>query len=75
MHINPLPNNRILDVTELKAFADDKSNVAKMTISLFDKAENTVGKGKKCWLPVPAFYPFPTMFCKALFFRVSVVKS
>ena len=30
----PLPNNKILDVTKLKAFADDKFNIVKMMISL-----------------------------------------
>ena len=25
--VNPLPNNNILDVTKLKAFVEDKSNV------------------------------------------------
>ena len=31
---------------KLKAFADDKLNVAKMMISLFDGGEITVGKGE-----------------------------
>ena len=31
-------------MTKLKAFADDKLNVTKMTISLFERVENTVGK-------------------------------
>ena len=44
--INPLPNNKILDVTKLKAFADDNLNFSKMTISLLDRIENTVGKGE-----------------------------
>ena len=30
----------------MKAFADHKSKVAKMMISLFDRVENTVGKGE-----------------------------
>ena len=30
----------------MKAFADDKSNVAKMTISVFDKEEITLRKGE-----------------------------
>ena len=30
----PLSKDQIFDVTELKAFADDKLNVTKMTISL-----------------------------------------
>ena len=33
-------------MTKLKAFADDNLNIAKMTISLFDWVENTVGKGE-----------------------------
>ena len=43
--VDPLPNDKILDMTELKAFADDKLIVAKMTISLLDGVENPVGKG------------------------------
>ena len=42
--------------------------IAKMTISLFDRVENNVGKGEKCWLP--AFSPFPTWFSKPFFIRV-----
>ena len=41
---NSKPNEKILDMTKLKALADDKLNVAKMTISLLDTVENTVGK-------------------------------
>ena len=44
--INSLPNDKILDMTKLKAFADDKLNVATIMISLFDRVENTVGKGE-----------------------------
>ena len=43
---NPLPNDKILDVTKLKAFADDKLIVAKILISHFDKVGNAVGKGE-----------------------------
>ena len=46
-----------------------------MTISLLDRVENPVGKGKnagkKCWLP--AFSPVPSVFSKAFLFKV--VKS
>ena len=42
--INSLPNDKFLDIAKLKAFADDKLNVAKMTISLCDRVKNTVGK-------------------------------
>ena len=45
-HINSLPNSKVLDMIKLKAFADDKLNIATMTISLFDGEENTVGKAE-----------------------------
>ena len=44
--LNPFPHNKILDLTKLKAFADDKLNVTKMIISVFDRVENIVGKGE-----------------------------
>ena len=66
-----------LDVTELKAFADNKLKVARMVLTIFHRVENTV-KRRKCWLP--AFTSYPTVFSKASFFRVvksldSVVKG
>ena len=33
-------------MTKLKAFADDKLNIARMMISLLDRVENTVEKGE-----------------------------
>ena len=39
-------HNNILDQTKLKAFADDKLNITKMIISVFDREENIVGKGE-----------------------------
>ena len=39
-----LPNDKILALTKLKAFADHKFNAAKIVISFYDKAENIVGK-------------------------------
>ena len=56
------------DVIKLKAFADDRLNVAGMMISILDRVENTVGKKGKCWLP--AFSSFPTAFSKVFLFRV-----
>ena len=44
-YVNPFQNNKSLDVTKLKAFAD-KLSVAKMIISLFDRVANAVGKGE-----------------------------
>ena len=38
--MSSVPNNKILDVTKLKAFADDKINVAQIMISVFDRVEN-----------------------------------
>ena len=43
---NSLPNDKILDVTKLKAFADDKLNIVKTMISLYNREENTVEKGE-----------------------------
>ena len=64
---SPFPNDKSLDVSKLKAFADEKIKVAKMTISLFDRVENT-WKRRKFWSP--PFSPFPTVFSKAFFFKV-----
>ena len=44
--VNTLTNDKILDVIKLKAFADDKLNLTKITISVFDRVKNTVGKGE-----------------------------
>ena len=40
------PNDKFFDQTKLKAFADDKDNVAQMIIFVFDGIENIVGKGE-----------------------------
>ena len=61
--INPFPNDKILHTTKLKALADDNLNIAKMTISLFDREENTVGKGENAghqhFLLFPQCFPKP----------------
>ena len=44
--INILPHNKMLDWSKFKVLADNKLNVDKMTISLFDRVENTVVKGE-----------------------------
>ena len=46
MGFKSLPNDKILDVTKLKAFADDKIKVAQMTISVFDKVKTLWEKEK-----------------------------
>ena len=61
---NPLPNDKILDMTKLKAFADDKLNIDKMTISVLDRVENTERKGENAgyqhFLLYPQCFPRPS---------------
>ena len=58
-------------MTKLKAFADNKINVAQMMISVFDRVENIVEKWENAALQ--HFSPFPKMCSKGLF--LGVVKS
>ena len=51
-------------MTELKAFADDKLKVAKMTSFLFDRAEKTGGKEK---MLVTIIFFFSYSVCQSLF--------
>ena len=44
--VNSLPNDKILEVTKLKGFADNKLNIANVTITLFNRVENTAEKEK-----------------------------
>ena len=44
--INSLPNGKILDWSKSTAFAENKLNVTGVTIALYDRVENTVGKGE-----------------------------
>ena len=46
----------------MKAFVDDKLNVDKMTISPFDRVENSVGKGENAGYQ--HFLLFPQCFLK-----------
>ena len=63
---SPLPNNKILVITKLKVVADDKLNIAKMTISPLDRVENSVGKVGNAGYQLS----LPTVFSKTFFFRV-----
>ena len=51
----------MLDWTKLKAFADNKLDVSKMMISVYDWAENIVGKGENAgnqhFLLLPQCFP------------------
>ena len=62
--VNSSQNDKIFDVTKLKALADDTINVARMLISVFDRTENIVGKGEN--VVYQHSFPFPTMFSKGL---------
>ena len=44
--VQSLPKDKIFDLSKLKAVADDKSNVTKIMIYVFSRAENIVGKEK-----------------------------
>ena len=57
--INPLPNDKILDQSKLKAFADNKINVTEKLKFILERVEH--------------FLFFPTML--SIGFRVKVVKS
>ena len=63
--VNSLSNDKFLDVIKLKAFADDKLNVAKMTIFLFDRAEKHGRKREMLVTSIFSFYPqcFPKLSC------------
>ena len=54
---NLLPNDQILDMTKLKAFADNKLNIDKMTIFLLDRVENTEGKQENAGYQHFLLYP------------------
>ena len=69
--INSLPNDNIFDWSKLKAFADDKMNLAVKLKHVMGLVENIVGKGENAG--DQRFLLFPTMFSKAFPFRV--VKS
>ena len=45
-YINPLQNDRILDRSKLKAFADNKVNVAQKLKFVYGRVEYIVGKGE-----------------------------
>ena len=44
--ISCLPNDKILDLSKLKAFADDKINVTEKLKFVLGRVENFVGKGE-----------------------------
>ena len=65
-----LPNNKILDRSKLKAFADDKIKVRKMMIFVFARVENIVGKGENAGYQ--HFLLFPQCFQKVFYSGLKV---
>ena len=65
-HFNSLLYDKILDWSKLKAFADDKMNVAQVMIPIFDRVENIVRKGENAGYQ--HFLLFPQCFLKASLF-------
>ena len=64
LNFNPLLHDKIFDRTKLKAFSDEKLNVAKMTFSLFDKVEKLRKRknaGYQHFLLFPQCFPKPSL--------------
>ena len=59
-----LPNDKIVDWSKLKAFADNKIKALEMMIFVFDRVENIVGKGENAGYQ--HFFFFPQCFLKAI---------
>ena len=66
--INCLPNDKILDWSRLKAFADDKINVTKELKFVLGREENVVRKGENAGYQ--HFLLFPQCFQKPSSCRV-----
>ena len=56
--VNSLPNEKFLDRSKFKAFADNKLNLVEKLVFVMGWVENIVGKGENA---------FPTMFSKGFF--------
>ena len=68
---NPSPDDKILGLPNLKAFADDKSNVTQNIKVVFHRLENIVGKEENAGYQ--HFLLFPQCFHKAFFSSASKV--
>ena len=67
--VNSLPNDKIVDWSNLKASADDKIYITEKIEVGFGTGRKHIGKRRKCWFP--AFSTFPIMFSTGSFFRVN----
>ena len=66
--ITSLPNDNFVDLSKLRAYADDMLDVVQMNRFSLDSMENLVGKEENGWLP--AFSPFPAWFSRDYFLMV-----
>ena len=64
-HFNSLPNDKFLDWSKLKVFADDKIEMAEKLKIVLGRVENIVGKGENAGYQ--HFLLFPQCFQKASF--------
>ena len=67
--LNPLPKDKILDWSKLKAFADDKINVNEIQKFRLGRVENTITVEKGEIAGFQHFLLFPKCFRKASFSR------
>ena len=62
--VNSLPNDKIVAVTQLKAFADAKMNASEKLKFVSERVENIVGKGENAgyqhFLLFPQCFPKPS---------------
>ena len=65
IRLNSLPDDKILDWSKLKAFADDNFDITEMVQFFPDQVENIVGKGENAGYQ--HFLLFPRCFQKAFF--------
>ena len=65
LFLNSLPNDELLDLSKLKAFADDNLNVYQKLKFASGRVENIVGKGENAGYQ--HFLPFPPCVQKASF--------
>ena len=75
--LNPSPDDRILNGSSLRVFADDKMYAIKNIKFVYHRMENIVGKGEnagyqhfllfpKCFLPHQLFFYTENAICKCL---------
>ena len=53
--LKPLPYDAVLDLSKVRAFADDKMNVTQKHKTCLGKGRKHYGKRRKCWLPHNVF--------------------